>query len=72
MPIWVLPTQPFAASNPVWAAEDIKSARGNITLYVVERFGTSITEMAVAKFAAQLAAARDGAPTCSPKKWGGG
>ena len=61
----VLPTHPYAASNPTWAAEDIKSARRNITLYGLGRFGKNATEVAAAKLdaeAAERATGRDGAP----------
>ena len=54
------------------APEDIKSARGNVTLYGVERFGKGVAEVAAAKFAARAAeraAGRGGATACSPMEW---
>ena len=68
----VLLTHPFAASHPLWAAKDIKSARGNITLYSVGRFNKSDTKVATAKpttEAAEWAAGRDGAPVRPPTEW---
>ena len=38
----ILPVHPFLKSNPMWAAVDIKTVRGNINLYGVGKFGKSV------------------------------
>ena len=58
------PGQPLAKSNPTLALEDIKTARGNIPLYAVGKFGKTEQEPATEE-AADRAAARNGKPALS-------
>ena len=61
----ILPVHSFVKSYPTWAAEDIKTAPGNINLYAVGKLGKSVQEAA-----AERAAAYSGDPHAPPRSGG--